>query len=145
MRRFVVAPRRKQQGADVESILRVFLIEIARPPTLGDSLVELSNRGVGPTGVPVEFDVLGAELGKPAISRGGFRVTLAVAQYPGADAQHLRPVADPQDRAPSASERIVASPLVEQRFRQMAIKSGVRLAVAVGSLEIGEEIGRAHV
>jgi hypothetical protein len=75
--------------------------------------------------VAIEFDRVRAQLNEVAIGAGGFGVTPAIAEHPGANAQHCRLAAGPWQGAPNAFERFVAAALVVQRFRQTTIQSGI--------------------
>src|SRR5260370_22822536 len=73
-----------------------------------------------------------------AISRRGLGVTAAIAEHPGANAQHRRIVSGPGHGAATALERLVATVPVEQRFRQSAIRPGIGLYRVGCPPEVGE-------
>src|ERR1700730_4273709 len=99
----------------MEPEFRVLRCKIARSLPVGDGLVELPDRGKRPAGMAMEFDPVRAQLGEAAIGAGGFGVTPAIAEYPGANAQHRRVAAGPRQSAPNAFDGVVAPVLVQQR------------------------------
>jgi hypothetical protein len=73
----------------------------------------------------MEFDPLRAQFDQATIGRNGLVVTSAIAEHPGANAQHRRIAADPRHGAPAAFDRFIAAAAVEQRFGQAAIRPGI--------------------
>lgn len=133
-----MAPGCKQQRSDMEREFWVLRREIACLQAVGDCLLKPSDRGERPAGVAIEPGFVRAKLDEAAIGRGGFGVTPAIAEDPGADAQHHSIATGPRQSASNASERVLAPALVEHRFRKMTIQPGVHGSVTVFALKIGE-------
>jgi hypothetical protein len=86
----------------------------------------------------MEFDALRAQFDQATIGRNGLVVASAIAEHPGANAQHRRVAADPRHGAPAAFDRFIAPASVEERFGEAAIRPRIRRDIAVCSGQIGK-------
>ena len=90
-----------------------------------DSLVDPSDRRQRATGVAMALDPIRAEVQERAIGRRGLLLTAAIAEHPGANVQISAIAAAPWQGAATVLGRLIASALVEQRFRRPATGPGV--------------------